>query len=141
MKLRKWSQFPTSEAGAKRVREPREIQQEVCIYAHKEQKELEATVHPVTLTLMGEPSQELLDYLGGGDDDRDKIKEEIIHLKRSLAAKSRLGEAKQEARRQSRRARILLHAIAVENNNFFLKCHDRVAAIDKDTSTNYCARL
>ena len=77
MKLRKWSQFPTSEAGAKRVREPREIQQEVCIYAHKEQKELEATVHPVTLALMGQPSQELLDYLGGGDDDRDKIKEEI----------------------------------------------------------------
>jgi len=63
--------------GAKRAREPREIQQEVCIYAHKEQKELEATVHPVTLTLMGEPSQELLDYLGGGDDDRVKIKEEI----------------------------------------------------------------
>ena len=58
----------------KRVREPPEISQDVCVYAHKDQPHLEATVNPVTLSLVGDQSKDLLEYL---DNNKEKIKQEI----------------------------------------------------------------
>jgi len=49
--------------------QPKEILQDVDVYAHKTLPNLEANVHPVTLTLVGEQSKELTEYLADGNKD------------------------------------------------------------------------